>query len=51
MHHSGTSADAAIALQIVVGSRLLDDATDVSGDDSTTSLDALMILQAAVGNI
>jgi hypothetical protein len=50
-----TSSDAAIALQIAVGSRPCDaatlDAADVSGDGSVTSLDALMILQAAVDNI
>jgi parallel beta-helix repeat protein len=46
-----TPADAAIALQIAVGSRPCDPATlaaaDVSGDGRVTSLDALMILQAA----
>ena len=50
-----TPADAAIALQIAVGSRPCDPATltaaDVSGDGSVTSLDALMILQAAAGSI
>jgi hypothetical protein len=44
-----TSADAAIALAIAVGSRPCDDAmltaADVSGDGKVTSLDALMILQ------
>jgi S-layer protein (TIGR01567 family) len=50
-----TSADAAIALQIAVGSRPCDPTTlataDVSGDGCVTSLDALMILQAAAGAI
>jgi protocatechuate 3,4-dioxygenase beta subunit len=46
-----TPADAAIALQIAVGSRPFDDAADVSGDNRVTSLDALMILQAAAGAI
>ena len=48
-----TTADAAIALQIAVGSRPCDtatlDAADVSGDKRVTSLDALIILQAAAG--
>ncbi|CAD6492226.1 MAG: Carboxypeptidase regulatory-like domain protein [Candidatus Argoarchaeum ethanivorans] len=38
---------ATIALEIAVGSRPFDDAADVSGDGRVTSLDALMILQAA----
>jgi len=42
-----TAADAVIALQIAVGSRPPDLRWDVSGDGSVTSLDALMILQAA----
>ena len=42
-----TTTDAAIALQIAVGSRPHDLRWDVSGDGSVTSLDALMILQAA----
>jgi len=42
-----TAADAAIALQIAVGSRPPDPRWDVSGDNRVTSLDALMILQAA----
>jgi alpha-tubulin suppressor-like RCC1 family protein len=46
-----TTADAVIALQIAVGSRPCDLRWDVSGDDRVTSLDALMILQAAAGNI
>ena len=50
-----TPTDAAIALQIAVGSRPCDDvmlaAADVSNDGSVTSLDALMILQAAGGAI
>ncbi|RZN14182.1 MAG: hypothetical protein EF812_06030, partial [Methanosarcinales archaeon] len=40
-----TSKDAAIALQIAVGSRQFDDAADVSGDGRVSSLDALIILQ------
>ncbi|MEA1998843.1 MAG: NosD domain-containing protein [Euryarchaeota archaeon] len=46
-----TTADAVIALQIAVGSRPPDLRWDVSGDDRVTSLDALMILQAAAGSI
>ena len=50
-----TPADAAIALQLATGSRPCDLATlaaaDVSGDNRVTSLDALMILQAAADNI
>jgi len=46
-----TTADAVIALGIAVGSRPHDDAMDVNGDGSVTSLDALMILQAAAGAI
>jgi len=51
-----TPADAAIALQITAGGSASYDfttlaAADVSGDHCVTSLDALMILQAAVGNI
>jgi len=49
--HVFTAADAAITLQIAVGSRPPDLRYDVSGDGSVTSLDALMILQAAAGNI
>jgi parallel beta-helix repeat protein len=49
--HTFTAADAVIALEIAVGSRSLDLSYDVSGDDSVTSLDALMILQAAAGAI
>ena len=45
-----TPADAAIALRIAA-SGAHDDAADVSGDGQVTSLDALMILQAAVGNV
>jgi len=45
-----TPADAAIALRIAV-SGAHDDAADVSGDGCVTSLDALMILQAAAGGI
>jgi len=50
-----TPADAAIALEIAAGSRPCDPTTlaaaDVSGDGQVTSLDALMILQAAAGKI
>jgi len=46
-----TTTDAVIALQITVGSRQPDLRWDVSGDGSVTSLDALMILQAAAGGI
>ena len=46
-----TAADAAIALQIAVGSRPPDLHYDVSGDGRVTSLDALMILQAAMNGI
>jgi hypothetical protein len=46
-----TTADAVIALQIAVGSRPCDLHWDVSGDKRVTSLDALMILQAAAGAI
>ena len=42
-----TTADAVIALQIAVGSRPYDLYWDVSGNGQITSLDALMILQAA----
>jgi len=51
-----TPTDAAIALRIATGSSASCDtatlaAVDVSDDGRVTSLDALMILQAAVGNI
>jgi hypothetical protein len=46
-----TTADALIALQIAVGSRPSDPRWDVSGNGQITSLDALMILQAAAGAI
>ncbi len=46
-----TTADAVIALEIAVGSSPYYDAADVSGDGHVTSLDALMILQAARGGI
>ena len=46
-----TTADAAIALEIAVGSRPYCDAVDVNGDGRVTSLDVLMILQAAAGGI
>ena len=44
-----TSKDAAIVLEIAVGSSQFDDAADVSGDGRVTSLDALIILQVAAG--
>jgi len=46
-----TTADAVIALQIAVGSRPFDSRYDVSGDGKVTSLDALMILQAAAWRV
>ena len=46
-----TTVDAVIALEIAVGSSPYYDAADVSGDGHVTSLDALMILQAARGGI
>jgi parallel beta-helix repeat protein len=49
--HTFTTADAVIALQIAAGSRPPDLQWDVSGDKRVTSLDALMILQAAAGGI
>jgi len=49
--HTFTTTDAVIALQIAAGSRPPDPRWDVSGDGSVTSLDALMILQAAAGGI
>ena len=49
--HTFTTADAMIALQIAAGSRPPDPRWDVSGDDRVTSLDALMILQAAWGTV
>jgi len=45
-----TPADAAIALRLAA-TGAHDPAADVSGDDCVTSLDALMILQAAAGGI
>jgi len=52
LNHDGNvaPADAAIALRIAA-SGAHDDAADVSGDGCVTSLDALMILQAAAGRI
>jgi hypothetical protein len=44
-----TAADAAIALEIAVGSRPFDDAADMNRDGKVTSFDAVMILQAAIG--
>jgi hypothetical protein len=46
-----TPIDAAIALEIAVGSRPFDDAADMNHDGKVTSIDALMILQAAAGGI
>ena len=48
--HFLTPADAAIALRLAA-SGAHDDAADVSGDGRVTSLDALMILQAAADAI
>jgi hypothetical protein len=45
-----TPADAAIALRLTASGTHAP-AADVSGDGSVTSLDALMIAQAAVGRI
>ena len=45
-----TPTDAAIALQLAA-TGAHDPAADVSGDGRVTSLDALMILQAAAGSI
>jgi|LGVF01.1.fsa_nt_gb hypothetical protein len=45
-----TPADAAIALQLAA-TGAHNPAADVSGDDRVTSLDALMIMQAAAGSI
>jgi PKD repeat protein len=52
LNHDGilTPADAAIALRIAATGTYYP-AADVSGDDRVTSLDALMILQAAAGRI
>ena len=46
-----TAADTLICLQIAAGSREYDPAADVNDDGQVTSLDALMILQAATGVI
>jgi hypothetical protein len=46
-----TTVDAVIALEIAAGSRPFDSRMDVDGDGMVTSLDALMILQAAAGQI
>jgi hypothetical protein len=48
--HLPTTADAAIALQLAA-TGAHDDAADVSRDGRVTSLDALMILQAAADTI
>jgi len=50
MSGSTAAADAVIALQLAVSGEWDVDA-DVSGDGKVTSLDALMILQAAAGNM
>ena len=47
---SWSTADALIALDIAVGNREYDPAMDVNGDGRITSLDALMIMQAAAGS-
>jgi parallel beta-helix repeat protein len=49
--HTFTTTGAVIALQIAAGSRQPDPRWDVNGDGSITSLDALMILQAAAGRV
>ena len=41
-----TSTDAAIALQMAVGSRLFEGVADMNNDGKVTSLDSLLILQA-----
>ena len=46
-----TPVDAVIALEIAVGRRPFNQKVDANGDGVVTSLDALMILQAAAGNI
>jgi hypothetical protein len=46
-----TAIDVVIALEIAAGSRPFDDAADVNRDGKVTSIDALMILQAAAGVI
>ncbi len=46
-----TAADAAIALQMVVGAVNVIDEADMNGDNKVTSLDALVILQVAAGII
>ncbi|MEA1894290.1 MAG: hypothetical protein U9N36_03615 [Euryarchaeota archaeon] len=46
-----TTTDAVIALAIAAGSHPPGPRWDVSGDDNVTSLDALMIMQAAAGAI
>ena len=51
LNSNGILADAAIALEIAVGSRSFDDAANASGDGRVTSLDALMILQAVTDAI
>ena len=51
VRRSWSAADAAVALEIAVGSREYDPDMDVTGDEQITSLDALMILQAAAGKI
>jgi len=51
VRRSWSATDAVIALDVALGSREYDPAMDVNGDGQITSLDALMILQAAAGNI
>ena len=48
---ASATADAALALEIAVGRRQFNQMADSNGDGVVTSLDALMILQAATGNI
>jgi len=49
--HASTIVDAMVALEIAVGNRSFESRMDVNHDDTVTSLDALMILQAAAGAI
>ena len=46
-----TTADTVIALEIAVGSREYYQAMDINDDGQVSSVDALMILQAAAGSI
>ena len=51
VNHDGsiTTADAVLALRMVVGSVAPNDEADVNRDGAVTSLDVLMIMQAAAG--